>query len=91
MLSILFDLLVSDAILWIILGTAFGIIIGAIPGLGAAIGIAVMLPFTYSMEPVDALVLLAGIFMGCGVGGAFSGVLINVSLRPTLILNLDKI
>ena len=78
MLSILFDLLVSDAILWIILGTAFGIIIGAIPGLGAAIGIAVMLPFTYSMEPVDALVLLAGIFMGCGVGGAFSGVLINV-------------
>lgn len=78
MLSILFNLLASDAILWIILGTAFGIIIGAIPGLGAAIGIAVMLPFTYSMEPVDALVLLAGIFMGCGVGGAFSGVLINV-------------
>ena len=57
-LSILINLLTSDAILMVILGTAIGIIIGAIPGLGAAIGIAVMLPFTYSMEPVSALVLL---------------------------------
>lgn len=77
-LSILTNLFTSGAVLFVLLGTAIGIIIGAIPGLGAAIGIAVMLPFTYSMEPVNALVMLAGIFMGCGVGGAFSGVLLNV-------------
>ncbi len=62
----------------IVIGTFIGIVIGAIPGLGAAIGIAVMLPFTYTMTPLGAIVLLAGIFMGCGVGGSFSGILLNI-------------
>lgn len=61
-----------------ILGTAFGIVIGAIPGLGAAIGVTVLLPFTYSMQPLPALLLLAGVFMGCGFGGSISGILLNI-------------
>ena len=78
LLETLINLFTSNAIFMVLLGTFMGIIIGAIPGLGAAIGIAVMLPFTYSMQPLSALVLLAGIFMGCGVGGAFSGILLNI-------------
>lgn len=77
-LSLLLNILPFETIFMVILGTAFGIVIGAIPGLGAAIGIAVMLPFTYSMSPISALLLLAGIFMGCSVGGSFSGVLLNI-------------
>lgn len=78
LLETLTNLFTSNAMLMIVLGTFIGIVIGAIPGLGAAIGIAVMLPFTYSMTPLGAIVLLAGIFMGCGVGGSFSGILLNI-------------
>lgn len=77
-LSTLVTIFTSDTIIMVVLGTLFGIIIGAIPGLGAAIGIAVTLPFTYAMNPLSALVLLAGIFMGNAVGGAFPGILLNI-------------
>lgn len=68
----------TDAILMLALGTVFGIFIGAIPGLGNAIGIAVMLPFTYTMQPLSAICLLSGIYMGCAVGGSISGILLNI-------------
>lgn len=77
-ISILADIFSSSAIIMILLGTVFGIIVGAIPGLGNNIAIIVMLPFTYSMSPLSALCLLGGIYMGCAVGGSFSGVLLNI-------------
>lgn len=77
-ISILADIFSSSAIVMILLGTVFGIIVGAIPGLGNNIAIIVMLPFTYSMTPLSALCLLGGIYMGCAVGGSFSGVLLNI-------------
>jgi len=76
--SVLLSIFTSDAIVMIILGTVLGIIVGAIPGLGNNIAIIVMLPFTYSMSPLSALCLLGGIYMGCAVGGSFSGVLLNI-------------
>jgi putative tricarboxylic transport membrane protein len=77
-LQILMDIFVSQGILMVMCGVALGIIIGAIPGLGAPIGITVMLPFTYAMTPLNAMLLLSGIYMGCGVGGSISGILLNV-------------
>ena len=58
-------------------GTLFGVILGAIPGLNGGIGIAVMIPFTYSMPPALGLLFLGGIYMGSGYGGAITAVLIN--------------
>lgn len=60
------------------LGTLFGIILGAIPGLNGGIGIAVMIPFTYTMPPAVGLLFLGGIYMGSGYGGAISAILLNV-------------
>jgi putative tricarboxylic transport membrane protein len=77
-LSVILDILMSPAILMVSLGTIFGIIIGSIPGLGAGIGVTVLLPFTYAMDPVSALLLLAGVFMGCGYGASISGILLNI-------------
>ena len=77
-LTSLVDIFTTDAILTLIFGTVFGIFIGAIPGLGNAIGIAVMLPFTYTMQPLSAICLLSGIYMGCAVGGSISGILLNI-------------
>lgn len=51
-------------------GTLFGVVLGAIPGLSGGIGIAVMLPFTYTMHPAAGLLFLGGIYMGSSYGGA---------------------
>lgn len=59
-------------------GTLVGIVLGAIPGMNGGIGIAVILPFTYSMSPASSLLLLGGMYLGSSFGGSISGILINV-------------
>lgn len=61
-----------------LLGTFAGVILGAIPGMNGGIGIAVMLPFTYSMSPATGLLFLGGMYLGSSYGGSISGILINV-------------
>ena len=58
-------------------GTAVGTVLGAIPGMNGGIGIAIMLPFTYSMEPARGLLFLGGMYLGSSYGGSISGILIN--------------
>lgn len=59
------------------LGTVAGVVLGAIPGMNGGIGIAVMLPFTYSMRPEQGLLFLGVIYLGSSYGGSISGILIN--------------
>ena len=47
------------------IGVAWGIICGALPGLGATIGIALLIPFTFGMDPTVALPMLAGVLRWC--------------------------
>ena len=60
-----------------ILGTVLGIIFGALPGLNGVVGVALLLPLTYGLDPVHGLVMLSGMYMGASYGGAVSGILIN--------------
>ena len=64
-------------IVFCLLGTIIGIIFGCIPGLNAAMGIVLVLPFTYGMTPVQSFAILLGIGAGGGMGGAISACLIN--------------
>ena len=59
------------------LGTLIGVILGAIPGMNGGIGIAVMLPFTYTMNPAQGLLFLGGMYLGSSYGGSISAILIN--------------
>ncbi len=59
------------------MGTLIGVILGAIPGMNGGIGIAVMLPFTYTMNPAQGLLFLGGMYLGSSYGGSISGILIN--------------
>lgn len=65
-------------ILLMIFGTALGIIFGALPGLSATMGIALCLPMTYTMNSIQAIALLIGIYIGGISGGLVSAILINV-------------
>src|SRR5919205_1224680 len=51
-------------LLYCLLGVVIGMLIGVLPGLGPAATIAILLPLTYGVEPVTAIIMLAGIFYG---------------------------
>jgi putative tricarboxylic transport membrane protein len=59
------------------LGVVFGIFVGAMPGLNGAIGVALLMPLTYSLSPENGLLMLGGIYMGASFGGSISAILLN--------------
>ncbi len=61
----------------VLVGTVAGTIIGALPGLSAVSGVALMLPFTFTMEPAQGLIMLAAVYMSAEYGGSISAILIN--------------
>lgn len=72
-----------SVLLTIVLGTAIGISIGALPGLTATMGVALMLPVTFGMEPVSGILLLIGVYFGSIYGGSISAILINTPGTPS--------
>lgn len=64
-------------LLWLVIGAVLGTIVGILPGLGPATGVAVLIPLTFGMEPVSALILMAAIYYGALFGGSRSSILIN--------------
>ncbi|WP_420175902.1 tripartite tricarboxylate transporter permease [Luteococcus sp. OSA5] len=63
-------------LLWCFVGVVSGTVIGMLPGLGATTGVAILLPLTLTMDPLTALIMLAGIYYGCQYGGTIAAVLI---------------
>ena len=59
-----------DVLAALMVGSVGGVIIGAIPGVGAAVAIAILLPATFAMEPIVGLTLLLGIYGSSMYGGA---------------------
>lgn len=71
-----------DAVMMAVVGVALGIVVGALPGLSVAMGVAIMLPFTYGMEPLNGLLLLSGIFFGGVYGGSITAILLRIPGTP---------
>jgi putative tricarboxylic transport membrane protein len=69
-------------IMLMVLGIALGVIIGVLPGLGGANGIAILLPLTFSMSPTSAIIMLSCIYWGALFGGAITSVLFNIPGEP---------
>jgi len=65
-----------------LLGIVLGVIIGVLPGLGAANGIAILLPLTFTMPPTSAIIMLSCIYWGALFGGAITSVLFNIPGEP---------
>lgn len=86
------SLLSGDAfvtMLFAVAGCLWGILGGALPGISPSIAMALLLPFTYGMEPVPAIVLLASVYVGAEYGGSIPAILIrtpgtNASAATTL-------
>lgn len=65
-------------LLAVFIGVVLGQIIGALPGIGPSLGMALLLPISFGLPPVTAIVLLSGIMYGAMYGGTLTSVLINV-------------
>ncbi|MEW5962909.1 MAG: tripartite tricarboxylate transporter permease [Pseudomonadota bacterium] len=63
-------------------GILLGVIIGVLPGLGGANGVAILLPLTFSMSPTSAIIMLSCIYWGALFGGAITSILFNIPGEP---------
>ncbi|MGL6259160.1 tripartite tricarboxylate transporter permease [Vibrio sp. WXL210] len=66
----------------LVFGVLGGIILGALPGLTATMGVAILLPFTFGMEPTSALVMLIGVYIGGIYGGSIAAILLKTPGTP---------
>src|SRR5215207_10798920 len=70
--------LIPVNLLYGFLGVLLGTMIGVLPGLGPVATISILLPFTFSLQPQAALIMLAGIYYGAQYGGSTTAILVNL-------------
>ena len=72
----------------LLLGVMGGLILGALPGVSPTLSVALLVPFTFRMEPASGLVLLGSVYVASVAGGAISAILINVPGAPANVATL---
>src|SRR5215211_1853392 len=65
-------------IFYAFVGVLLGTLIGVLPGIGPVATIAMLLPTTYALQPISALIMLAGIYYGAQYGGSTTAILVNM-------------
>ena len=68
--------------LLMLVGITLGVLIGVLPGLGGANGVAILLPLTFTMTPTSAIIMLSCIYWGALFGGAITSILFNIPGEP---------
>ena len=69
-------------LLWCFVGVLVGNIVGVLPGMGVLSAISILLPITFGMQPVPAILMLSGIYYGAQYGGAICSILLNLPCHP---------
>ena len=72
-------------ILLMIAGVLLGVVVGVLPGLGAPNGVSLMLPLTFTMDPVSAIILLTSLYWGALFGGSTTSILFNIPGEPSSV------
>src|SRR6201982_911507 len=68
-----------------VLGGLLGILVGVLPGLGAPNGVSLLLPLTFGMQPVSAIILLSTMYWGALFGGSGTFILFNIPGEPSSV------
>src|SRR5215210_2214289 len=69
-----------------LLGCLVGTLVGVLPGVGTVATIAMLLPITFGLDPVGALIMLAGIYYGAQYGGSTTAILVNIPGEATSVV-----
>ena len=70
----------------VVAGTFLGLVFGSLPGLTSTMGVAILIPLTFTLEPVDAMGMMLGTYIGGMAGGAVSATLLNTPGTPSAIV-----
>ena len=73
-------------ILFCLLGALVGTLVGVLPGIGTVATIAMLLPITFGLPPVGALIMLAGIYYGAQYGGSTTAILVNLPGETSAVM-----
>ncbi|ERN53602.1 hypothetical protein A33I_10370 [Alkalihalophilus marmarensis DSM 21297] len=79
------EVMTLSTILLILLGTAVGLVFGSIPGLTATMAIAIVLPMTFGMSPMEGMAILMGLYIGGISGGLIPAILLKLPGTPSSI------
>jgi len=85
LMQIFTEMVFGTPILYLLIGAAIGIIIGALPGLSATMGVALLLPLTFGMEPIEGISMLMGVYVGGVSGGLISATLLRMPGTPSSV------
>lgn len=73
-----------------ILGVVIGVVFGALPGVSSTMSLAVLLPLTFSLDPLNALMFLMGVFNASVYGGSIAAILVNIPGTPgSIVTQMD--
>src|SRR5256885_8139801 len=73
-------------LIYCFIGVTVGTLIGVLPGIGPLGTIAMLMPITYSVSPVSALIMLAGIYYGAQYGGSTTAILVNLPGETSAVM-----
>jgi putative tricarboxylic transport membrane protein len=73
-------------IMFCLIGALVGTLVGVLPGIGSVATLAMLLPITFGLPPVSALIMLAGIYYGAQYGGSTTSVLVNIPGEATSVV-----
>lgn len=79
------DVLTFKSLLFVLIGAVIGTAVGVLPGMGSAMAVALLLPVTFTLDPLAALVMFAGIYFGGLFGDSIAGILMNTPGNSTAI------
>jgi putative tricarboxylic transport membrane protein len=72
-------------VMLMMVGVLLGILVGVLPGLGAPNGVSLLLPLTFTMDPVAAIILLTSMYWGALFGGSTTSILFNIPGEPSSV------
>jgi len=80
--TVLSNVLSWQTLLIILIGILYGILAGAIPGISASIAVALLVPFTYTLDAGQAMILLTTVYMASSYGGSITAIMVNTPGTP---------
>jgi len=73
-------------LIYCFVGVVIGTLVGVLPGLGPPAAMAILLPVTFTITPVSAIIMLSAIYYGCQYGGTITSVLMNLPGEPSSVV-----
>src|SRR4030043_1189411 len=80
------EILKIEVLLFCFLGVFMGTLIGVLPGIGPVATMSLLLPITYKVSPLSAIIMLAGIYYGSMYGGSTTSILVNIPGAATSVV-----